>query len=236
VVFDSKVFKAKIILKIKMKTLFIEAKYTKKIKIKESELKKLPKKIGLQTTVQFVNHLKEIQDQLIKHDIKPILKKAKQIYPGQILGCDVSSANNIKDKVDAFLYIGTGKFHPIAIGLLNKPVYILNPMTGIITTLKKDEVIKYQKKKQGALLKFYNAKNIGILLSTKYGQKFGNLNKLKEKYKDKQFYEFVFDTINKFELENFSFIDCFVNTACPRIDEDFNVLNVDELNNIYKNG
>mgnify|MGYP007070631603 CR=1 FL=1 len=47
-----------------MDKLFIEAKYTGKIKINEKDIAQLPKKIGLATTVQFSDNLEDIKKQL----------------------------------------------------------------------------------------------------------------------------------------------------------------------------
>jgi diphthamide biosynthesis enzyme Dph1/Dph2-like protein len=43
---------------------------------------------------------------------------------------------------------------------------------------------------------------------------------LERKYPDKKFYLLLFDTLDFAQLENFNFIECFVNTACPRISYD----------------
>jgi diphthamide synthase subunit DPH2 len=39
----------------------------------------------------------------------------------------------------------------------------------------------------------------------------------------------VCDTFDYSELENFNFIECWVNTMCPRVAEDINVLNVEDI-------
>jgi 2-(3-amino-3-carboxypropyl)histidine synthase len=209
-----------------MKQIFLEAKYEGKIKIKDSKI--LPEKIGLATTVQFVDHLDDIKKQLKG---KVIIGKGIQKHKGQILGCDTSSAEKIKDKVDAFLYIGTGYFHPIALGLLEKDVYILNPFTGIINKQDKSIIENYQKRKKGAMLKFLNSKNIGILVSTKSGQNYPlkQLENLEKKYKDKKFYIFVADNIDINQFNNFNFIEGWINTACPRLEEDTILLNIKDF-------
>jgi 2-(3-amino-3-carboxypropyl)histidine synthase len=213
-----------------MEKLFIEARYKGKIKIDKKDIAQLPKKLGLATTVQFLDNIKEIKEQLKGKTI--ILDKEKQTYEGQILGCDTSGAEKIKNKVDAFLYVGTGHFHPIAMGLLEKSVYLLNPMTGKITKLKEEIIQNYQKRKKGAMLKFLNGKNIGIIVSTKQGQHYPikQLSILKTKYPKKQFYIFVADMIDINQFNNFSFIDAWINTACPRIEEDYILLNIRDLN------
>ena len=210
-----------------MKQLFIEARYRGKINIKNID--KLPQKIGLATTVQFVDQLDDVKKQL--KGKKVFLGKGKQKYKAQILGCDVSAAEKIKDKVNAFLYIGTGQFHPIVLGLLGKDVYILNPMNGKITKLDKKKIENYKKRKKGAMIKFLSSKNIGVLISTKLGQKYSlkKLEFLERKYKDKKFYFFITDNIDINQLQNFSFIEAWVNTSCPRLEEDFSLVNILEL-------
>lgn len=212
-----------------MEQLFIESKYTGKVNIKKLDIEQLPNKIGLATTVQFADCLDDIKKQL--KNKKVFFEKAKQKYPGQILGCDVSSAERIKNKVDAFLYIGTGHFHAIALGLLGKDVYLLDPFDGNIKKQDKSIVENYQKRKKGAMLKFLNAKNIGVLISTKRGQNYPikNIEQLEKKFKDKKFYYFVADQIDINQLENFPFIGAWVNTACPRLEEDAVLVNVKEI-------
>jgi len=43
---------------------------------------------------------------------------------------------------------------------------------------------------------------------------------LKKSLKDKEVYLFISDTVDFSQLENFPFIDCWVNTACSRIMDD----------------
>ena len=203
-----------------MKTLFIEAKskinilpIIKKIKFKG--------KIGLISTVQFLHQLSKA---------KKILKNS--IIGGQILGCDISSAEKIKNKVNAFLYIGSGKFHPLIVAVkTNKPVLTANPLTKEISKISKQEIEKFKKRKKGAYLKFLSANKIGILVSTKPGQY--NLKealKLKNKLK-KESLIFICNNINLNELENFPDIECWVNTACPRI-EGKNIINLEDLSKL----
>jgi len=56
------------------------------------------------------------------------------------------------------------------------------------------------------------------------------------KRKDKKYYLFAFDTLQANELENFPFIDCWVNTACSRIaDEKSNIVNIDDILEFERN-
>lgn len=203
-----------------MKVLNLHAKALVDIKLPEDKIKDLPEKIGLVTTIQHLDKLNSVKSQL-KNAVKG----------GQVLGCNTSSAEKINDKVEAFLFIGSGQFHPIAIALkTKKPVFCLNPFTKELKQIDKDEIEKYQKKQKASLTKFLSSNRIGILVSTKPGQY--NMKKaleLKNKA-DKDYYIFQFDTLNPLELENFNFIECWVNTACPRIaDEKVNIINISDI-------
>ena len=87
-------------------------------------------------------------------------------------------------------------------------------------------------KRKAQLIKFHSSKEIGIIVSTKPGQnKLEEAKKLKNKFPDKNFYFILFDNIDYNQLENFNFIEAWVNTACPRIEEDVKVLNIEALRN-----
>lgn len=218
--------------------MFIEARSKTPVSFKKTILK-LPEKIGLVTTVQFIGQIKEVKSMLEKKDKKVFLGKGKHTaYQGQVLGCDVDAAISIEKKVDAFLYIGSGLFHPIAISLkTKKDVFTFNPLTNKFDKVDKKEVEKINKRKKGALIKFLSSKEIGVIVTTKPGQEqLKEAFKLKNKFRDKNFYFLIFDTIDFGQLENFPFIECFVNTACPRIALDDSIkinkaiINLEDIN------
>jgi 2-(3-amino-3-carboxypropyl)histidine synthase len=201
----------------------------KKIKIKE-------KKIGLISTLQFIDSLKEVKDFLEKNG--KIIRIGKgRIYDGQILGCDTSSAKNIEKDVDAFLYIGSGNFHPLGLALkTEKPVYFLNLEKNKLENLKELKE-KFLKQRYVAIALAKDAKTFGILVSVKPGQMNLKLAKdIKNKLESdgKKAYILVFNEIKPEKLEGFE-LDCYINTACPRIAidnrTDFKkpILNPDEI-------
>jgi diphthamide biosynthesis enzyme Dph1/Dph2-like protein len=89
------------------------------------------------------------------------------------------------------------------------------------------DLFKVKQKLKGKLLKYLNAKNIGVLISTKPGQFYLNLAK---KLKKENIYFFVDNTFDFKHLEDYNFIDAWVNTACPRIgqDDELPVINIKE--------
>jgi len=218
-----------------MKLFFIHAKSPGEILLPESEIAKLPQRIALVTNIQHLHKLGEVKKQLVA--------KGKEVYlAGQILGCRAESAAKFEDKADAFLYVGSGEFHPLKVAMqTSKPVYCWNPASQKMGRISEEKKAEYQDYKMRQLNLFLNAKNVGILLSTKRGQSDNKINspsvdlkmrkalQLKAR-KDKEFYLFAFDTLSVAELENYPFISCWVNTACSRIaDEKINIVNIDDI-------
>lgn len=201
-----------------MKRMFIEAKYKKDIKEVLKKVK-IKGKMGLVTTAQHMHQLKEAQE-IIKNSI----------IGGQILGCNFKNAEKIKDKVDAFLFIGSGDFHPLELALrTNKEVYTANPYNNQTGKISKEDVERKRKEIRGKYIRFLNAKKVGILVSTKEGQhKMKEAVEIRKKLK-KESYIFIFNTLREEELENFPDIDIFINTACPRI-ELKRVINIQDTN------
>ena len=207
-----------------MKVIFAETRSKAKITIPGKEISKLPKSVALATTVQFIGQLDAVKKELESAGLKVFVGKGRRTkYPGQVLGCDSSAA--ISADADAVLYIGTGFFHPVGIALqVEKPVFVFDPALGKIEELPKERVDAVRRKRKGALLKFLNSEKIGILVSVKPGQNLLPLAleiKKKLESQGKKAYVLAFDTVDFSELENFPFIECFLNLACPRISEDY---------------
>ena len=195
--------------------------------LKVVKLAKLPKKVGLVTTIQFLKQLDKIKSYLEGQDHEVYLG-------GQILGCDAGNAKKISANVDVFLYVGSGEFHPLRVLIeTGKKVIIANPISGEVGELSDAEIKEIEKKVLGKYNKFLHAKKIGILVSTKPGQyHLDRAFALKESL-DKESYIFIGDEIRVNELEDFNDIDFWVNTACPRI-EDKNIISLEDLEK-YKN-
>jgi len=216
-----------------MKTVFIEAKHDEKITLPEDLIKKLPKETVLFTIVQFIGSVAGIKKQLEKSKIKvKLLKTRHSKYSGQILGCNIEKFNS-----ESFLYIGDGMFHPKALLLKNNArVFTYNPLTMKYSELTKKDAEDMVKKQKAGFVKFLSSREIGVLISTKPGQnRLKQAKLLKKKYPEKNFYFLIFNTLDFTQLENFNFIDCFINTACPRISYDDSdkirkpMINIDDL-------
>ena len=201
-----------------MKVFFIPAKSKTNINesVKNLDFGRLNGRIGLVTTVQYLDQVKNLD-----------LPRSK--FVGQIIGCNSSQPEKYASEIDCFLYIGSGDFHPLEVLLkIGKPTFIFNPETNQFSQLDPKILEDSEKRLKGKLSKFYHSENIGILVTKKPLQKdLLNALKLKEK-KDKKYYIFFFDNLNEMDLENFPQIDFWVNTACPRI-ESKKVINIAEV-------
>lgn len=187
----------------------------KKIKIKEKG------KIGLVAALQHVSQLPEIQKHI-----------SNSIIAGQILGCNFEKALAIKDKIVAYLYIGSGPFHPIGLAYEAKiPVYVANPSTNDFGKIDEKEVIAFEKRKRGLLLKYLHSRKVGMIVSVKpHQQKWHECFRWKKIIEDqgKEVFMFITNTLDKGSLENFNDIECWINTACPRIEDD-EMINIREV-------
>ena len=173
------------------------------------------------TTTQFIKQLEPMLSQLESAGIGTVVFQGRHTRkPGQILGCDAPIIRN--DDADCFIYIGDGFFHPNEILLHNeKPVIAYDPFTQTLEILDPSDVERIKRLKKGALVRFHSSKSIGVIISLKPGQLFYRpALKLEEVYPDKTFHYIVFNTIEFYQMDNFNFVECWVNTACSRIGVD----------------
>lgn len=216
--------------------IFIDATWKAEIRLTNEVLNYLERKkvksLALFTNVQF-SRTELIKGQLKSVNIEVNQTKAKRTSSiGQILGCDLyhdSFEEPIIEKSDAVMYIGDGLFHPKALLLsqIKKPVIKqiiqFDPTNEKMTILDKDAIEKEYLKKIRNLKMYINAKTIGIFVTIKPGQQYlKSAEKLKESLEKqgKLAYLFIDDTLKLSELENYPFIEAWVNTACPRIGTD----------------
>lgn len=195
-----------------MKIIHLPAYSKAEVKIPSEIAKRLPKGLGVVTTIQ---HMKSA---------KNVALEIGGVFVGQVLGCKNMKAVNLKEDVSGFLFIGSGKFHPLAVALnTGKTVYCFDPLSSKLSQIGQEEVEMIQKKKQAGVMKYLASENIGILVSTKSGQ--NNAIRAEKFIKEhsgsaKKHYLFAFETLDIAWLDHFPFIECWVNTACPRMIED----------------
>jgi len=202
--------------------LFIEARAN--VSITESlvaSVELLPNKVGVLAAIQYVG--------LIPEAVRIIEESGREAfvsdgdtrikYPGQVLGCDCSTAERIVDFVDAFLFLGEGDFHPLAAALgTDRILFVLNPVTGEMRNIDsiKDRILR---KRFAAITIASEAKSFMVIICSKAGQNRSvEAEKIIEKIRNagKKAYPIILDEINPETLAHYR-VDAYVNTACPRI-------------------
>ena len=201
--------------------LFIES-YAK-IKVEKSldeALKLLNNysKIALATTTQHLNILNKIKDYLEDNGKEVVLGSSKSTRKGQVLGCNFSSIKDLQ--AEAYLFVGSGNFHPLGIHLFTKsPVIIADPYSGEARDISEfaDQILRIR---FARIVKAQEVKKWGILISSKEGQYRLELAKeIKKSLEDEGMEAFLImvDNINPDVLLPYMDLEGFIVTACPRI-------------------
>ena len=209
-------------------TIFVNAKsdidVSKAVQKSLQLLKEKGKKIGLVSTSQHIHILKKVGKILIENGFQPFIGEgdSRISLKGQILGCNFSSALSIAERINIFLYIGSGNFHPLGLLLsTKKPVIAIDPYTNEIREKEledlKDLILR---QRYGAIASSKNAKKFGILVSIKRGQQRFDLAYQIKKMLDsnnKKSLIIAMDNFSPVLLQGFGNLDCIISTACPRI-------------------
>lgn len=175
-------------------------------------------KIGLISSINHLPALEKVKG-FLENNGKTCFIGSGRHNPGQVLGCDIRAALNIENKVDCFLFIGTGKFHYLGVGLKRDVPLLSLDLERMELYETGNEREKFLKQRIISMELAKDSYKFGILLSSKEGQAYvssalGIKKRLKELKKDAVI--FVMDTITQDKIF-FTKVDCFINCACPRI-------------------
>ena len=183
------------------------------------------KNICIVTTVQFLGAMKTAK--------KYMESRGFAVWDGgKIMGCDATLAKKCEKMVDCYLFIGSGRFHPLGLQeRVVKPVLFLDIENRRLENLM-GERDKSEIKRRLRIEKAKDMKNFGILISTKPGQiKIKLAMKIRRELKSagKNAYMLVGDYFTAEKLLGMR-IDVLVNTSCPRIRDDYEQFNKIILN------
>ena len=208
-------------------TIYVEARAT--MNVNDAVDKALPmlenwQKIGLTTTVQHVQTLDDVKEMLLRAGKTVVIGDAGRVnYPGQVVGCDYSNAKSVAKDVEAFLFVGGGRFHALGVALSTlKPTIVADPYEKRAYSVNK-EAERVIKQRWASIEKAMTAKNFAVIVGLKPGQKkFEEALDLKKKLEKggKTAYLFVAKEITPEVLMEFPTVDAYVNTACPRVSLD----------------
>jgi 2-(3-amino-3-carboxypropyl)histidine synthase len=142
---------------------------------------------------------------------------------GQVLGCDAGAAHNISHKVDAFVFLGSGHFHPSQVSETGKKVYVVDPYEEHIWVEPANSLGDEMQAEIARVMKHKDKKKWGIVTSSKKGQNYMRAVEIaREKLEKhgKDVYVFVEDRIFEADYKGYG-IDIYVNCACPRMTKDW---------------
>jgi 2-(3-amino-3-carboxypropyl)histidine synthase len=180
----------------------------------------VPRRLGLVASVQHLDLVPGLSSELGRrgYDVRVGQGDRRLAYAAQALGCNYTGAEAIAGEVDAFLFVGTGRFHPIGLAFaVDRPVWSLDPLQGTLDApIDRAELVG---RRLLTVAVARDARRWGILVST-----FGGQNRsptalaLQERAraKGREAEILMFDRLDPRDLEGRAF-DAYVNTACPRI-------------------
>ncbi len=184
-------------------------------------LKDLPERIGLLATIQYLDLIPKVKSILEISGRKVFVGTGDRriAYPGQVLGCNCSSAEAVLNDVDAFLFIGEGDFHPLAAAFgIKKDVIVLNPVTKEVRGMAeiRDRILR---KRFAAIQGAKSAQSFLVIVCSKIGQKRSEeADAAVERIRSRglKAYKAVLEEITPLSLMSYR-VDAYVNTACPRV-------------------
>lgn len=181
----------------------------------------LPSTVGVLATIQYLDLIPRMVDLLESTGRKAFVGKgdSRICYPGQVLGCNCSSAEAVMDDVEAFLFIGEGDFHPLAAAFgVQKDVFVVNPVTGEVRNMAetRDRILR---RRFAAIQNGKDAGSYLVIVCTKVGQKrMAEADEAVRKIRvhGKRAFKAVMEEVTPTALMAYR-VDAYVNTACPRI-------------------
>ncbi|MBQ7621945.1 MAG: diphthamide biosynthesis enzyme Dph2, partial [Candidatus Methanomethylophilaceae archaeon] len=184
-------------------------------------LEMLPEKVGLLATIQYLDLIPKVRGILEASGRKVSVGKGdlRIAYPGQVLGCNCSSAESVLDDVDAFLFLGEGDFHPLAAAFgVKKDILVLNPVTKEVRNMAeiRDRILR---KRFAAIQSAKGAQSFLVIVCSKIGQnRSAEADRVIERIRSRglKAYKAVMEEITPISLMSYR-VDAYINTACPRV-------------------
>ncbi len=205
-------------------TIYVEARAT--LAVDQAVQKSIPllskwSRIGLATTVQHIQTIDQTRETLVRAGKTVVVGDAGQInYAGQVTGCNYTNVKSVASEVDAFLFVGGGRFHALGVALATaKPTIIADPYENKSYSITADAQ-KTLKQRWSSIEEATRAKVFGILIGLKPGQThLDTALRIKEAIEKtgKTAFLLAIGEATPEALLEFPTIEAYVNTACPRI-------------------
>ncbi len=181
-------------------------------------------RVGLLSSIQYMETMEPVRKKLAEEGFEVFIGRndSRINYPGQVLGCNFSSAHSVSEEVDCFLVISTGKFHSMGVQLtfdLETFVLDLNEMN--VTSLK-EESDRLIRRRYAVMAKALDARKFCVVMNTKIGQRRSSLtNFIARKVRElgNEAVIVTSDEVNPSDCQNMK-CDAIVFTGCPRVPVD----------------
>ena len=129
-------------------------------------------RVGVVTTAQHVHVMKGVASALKSMGLEPVIPRGLTPYlsDSQVLGCDYRLPRSISSRVEGFLYLGGGVFHPLGLYLSTfKPVVRLDPYRDDSDDLT-GEGERLYKVRLSKVAEAMGARRWGVIVGLKTGQ------------------------------------------------------------------
>jgi 2-(3-amino-3-carboxypropyl)histidine synthase len=182
------------------------------------------RRIGLATFSQHLDELEPVKRQLEEAGFEVILGRKNNLLLGsQTFGCDFSTVFQNAEKVDAFCYLGQSEFHAVGVALATgKPTFLLDPYLEEMRDMR-EEAEERNKRAILAVYKALDARVFGVITGLKEGQMMVGRSKWitsRLQASGREVVQLAIRDITPDRLAQFTRIEAFVQTACPRISID----------------
>jgi len=191
---------------------------------KACQLLKGSRRLGLVTFSQHMQQLLPLKTKLEAMGFEVFVGRDNNLLLGsQMFGCDFSTVFPLRDRVDAFCFLGESEFHAVGLALATgKPTYMLDPYMNEVT----DMAAGAEERKKRAILAVYKAMDarvFGVITGLKEGQKMlGRSKWISDRLEShgRKVVQLALRDITPERLAPHRDIEAFVQTACPRISID----------------
>jgi 2-(3-amino-3-carboxypropyl)histidine synthase len=181
-------------------------------------------RLGLVTFSQHMHQLVPVRKRLEQDGFEVHVGMDNNLLMGsQVFGCDFSTIYPLRNKVDAYCFLGESEFHAVGLALATgKPTYMLDPYLEEVVDMAKAA----EERRKRAILAVYkalDARTFGVITGLKEGQKMlGRSRWITKKLEmhDRKVVQLALRDITTERLAPHRDIEAFVQTACPRISID----------------
>ncbi len=206
-----------------MRTFFVEMREPGGSPVELARLVRaqgLPTRLGLVASIQHLDLVSPLAAALTEDGFSVRVGRGDRrlAYAAQALGCNYTGAEAVAAEVDAFLFLGTGQFHPIGLALaVDRPVYAMDPLQGTLETpIDRGPIVR---RRQLLIASVRDARRWGILVSSFAGQNrtaTALALQARARARGRQAEILSFTRLDPRDLEGRD-LEAYVNTACPRI-------------------